>query len=130
MSHSNDTPHMIRMAAVQMGSQAGAIQANLAHATQLVEQAARSGVQLALLPEFMPTGYLWDRRIWQAGEPKDGPTGRWLHETSARLGLWLGTSFLETDGEDFFNTFVLVAPDGQEAGRVRKQFPSIGEAFF
>jgi N-carbamoylputrescine amidase len=124
------TTKTIRVAAVQMGSQEGAVAANLEHATLLVEQAAREGAQLVLLPELMPTGYLWSRKIWRAAEPKDGPSVQWLLRTSGNLKTWLGTSFLETDGKDFFNTFVLTTPEGQEAGRVRKQFPSIGEAFF
>jgi N-carbamoylputrescine amidase len=130
MSAPNHRTEKIRVAAVQMGSQEGAIESNLKHATALVDQAARAGAQLILLPEFMPTGYLWDKRIWQVAERKEGPTVEWLRETSARLAIWLGTSFLETDGEDFFNTFVLTTSEGNEAGRVRKQFPSIGEAFF
>jgi N-carbamoylputrescine amidase len=130
MLSTHETIRTVRIAAVQMTSQDGAIAANLEHATQLVEEAARNGAELILLPEFMSTGYLWEKRIWQAAEPKDGPTGQWLCETSARLGVWLGASFLETDGRDFFNSFVLTTCDGREAGRVRKQFPSIGEAFF
>ncbi|MFA5079210.1 MAG: carbon-nitrogen hydrolase family protein, partial [Dehalococcoidia bacterium] len=65
-----------------------------------------------------------------AGEPKEGPTVRWMKETSRRLGVWLGTSFLEAEGEDFYNTFVLTNPEGGEDGRVRKQTPATGEAFF
>ena len=42
----------------------------------------------------------------------------------------MGTSFLEADADDFFNTFVLTNPNGSEAGRVRKQKPAIFEAFF
>jgi len=53
-----------------------------------------------------------------------------LRECSSRLGIWLGTSFLEKGGKDFFNTFVLSSPEGAVAGQVRKQFPSMGEAFF
>jgi N-carbamoylputrescine amidase len=130
MSSTNNTIRILRIAAVQMESREGAIFANLEHATLLVDRAARDGAEFVLLPEFMPSGYLWDRRMWQAGEAKDGPTVKWLCETSARLGIWLGTSFLETDGKNFFNTFVLTTPEGAEAGRVRKQFPSMGEAFF
>jgi N-carbamoylputrescine amidase len=130
MELEKSTTRTLRISAVQMGSREGAIQANLDHATHLVDQAARDGAELVLLPEFMPTGYLWDRRIWQAAEAKDGLTVRWLSETSARLGVWLGTSFLESDGRDFFNTFVLTTPEGVAAGQVRKQLPSIGEAFF
>jgi N-carbamoylputrescine amidase len=130
MSVTSNTTKTLRVAAVQMGSREGAIQDNLEHATLLVDQAARDRAELVLLPEFMPTGYLWDRRIWQVAEAKNGSTVKWLRETSARFSIWLGTSFLETDGRDFFNTFVLTAPEGTEAGRVRKQFPSMGEAFF
>jgi N-carbamoylputrescine amidase len=129
MSSGDRTVRTIRVAAVQMGSQEGAIAANLAHASPLVEEAARAGAKLVLLPELMPTGYLWSRQIWGAAEPEEGPTVRWLRRTSGELGIWLGTSYLESDGKDFFNTFVLTTPEGQEAGRVRKQFPSIGEAF-
>jgi N-carbamoylputrescine amidase len=130
MSSINTNIRTLRIAAVQMASREGAIKANLEHATHLVEQAASDRAQFVLLPELMPGGYRWDRRIWQAAEAHAGPTVQWLHSTSARLGIWLGTSFLETDGKDFFNTFVLTSPGGMEAGRVRKQFPSIGEAFF
>jgi N-carbamoylputrescine amidase len=42
----------------------------------------------------------------------------------------LGTSFLEAEGEDFFNTFVLATPSGEEAGRVRKQTPAAYEGYF
>jgi N-carbamoylputrescine amidase len=130
MSIINNRTRTLRIAAVQMVSQEGSIKANLESAMLLVGQAVHDGAEFVLLPEFMPTGYLWDRRIWQAAESKEGPTVHWLQETSARLGIWLGTSFLETDGKDFFNTFVLTTPEGAEAGRVRKQFPSMGEAFF
>jgi N-carbamoylputrescine amidase len=130
MSSRNTNTRTLRIAAVQIGCREGAIITNLEHATLPVGQAVHEGAELVLLPEFMPTGYLWDRRIWQAAETKEGPTVHWLRETSLRLSIWLGTSFLETDGKDFFNTFVLTTPEGAEAGRVRKQFPSIGEAFF
>ena len=120
----------VRAAAVQMQSQNGLIEANLEHAVGLVEQAAEKGAALVLLPEFVPTGYEMTSAIWDAAEPRVGTTVNWLKDNSRRLNVWLGTSFLEADGEDFFNTFVLTAPDGQEAGRVRKQTPAVWEAFF
>lgn len=121
---------ILRVAAVQMESKNGLIEANLEHAAGLVEQAAERGAKLILLPEFMPTGYVMTRAIWDAAEPKEGPTVKWLEENSRRLNVWLGTSFLEADGDDFFNTFVMTTPDGEEAGRVRKQTPAVFEAYF
>jgi N-carbamoylputrescine amidase len=120
---------ILRVAAVQMESKNGLIEANLEHAAGLIEQAVERGAKLVLLPEFMPTGYMMTRAIWEAAEPKEGPTVKWLGENSRRLNVWLGTSFLEADGDDFFNTFVMTTPDG-EAGRMRKQIPAVWEAFF
>jgi N-carbamoylputrescine amidase len=78
----------------------------------------------------MSTGYIFSTEIWDAAESKNGPTEKWMKSSSARLGVWLGTSYLEADGEDFFNTFVLTAPNGKIVGRVRKQKPAGPEAFF
>ncbi|MBW2537885.1 MAG: carbon-nitrogen hydrolase family protein [Deltaproteobacteria bacterium] len=113
-----------------MASEDGAIEANLARAEPLCEEAAERGAQLVVLPEFLPTGYVYAPEIWDAAEPADGPTVRWLIGQAKRLGVHLGTSFLEAEEEDFYNTFVLAAPDGEVAGRVRKQTPAAYEAFF
>jgi N-carbamoylputrescine amidase len=120
----------LRVAAVQTISENGQIALNLAHALPFVEEAAGRGARLILLPEFLPTGYIYTTAIWDAAEPREGPTVQWLKEHAGRLEVTLGTSFLEADGDDFFNTFVLVTPDGTEAGRVRKQTPAASEAFF
>ena len=120
----------IRVAAVQMESENGRVEANLERATRFVDQAAEKGARLIILPEFMPTGYVYTTAIWEGAETKQGPTVVWLRENAKRLGVWIGTSFLEAEGEDFFNTFVLTGPDGQEAGRVRKQTSALFESFF
>jgi N-carbamoylputrescine amidase len=120
----------IRVAAVQMESENGRVEVNLERATRFVDQAAQKGAGLIILPEFMPTGYVYTTAIWEGAETKQGPTVVWLRENAKRLGVWIGTSFLEAEGEHFFNTFVLTGPDGQEAGRVRKQTSALFEAFF
>jgi N-carbamoylputrescine amidase len=125
-----DYARSIRVAAVQMPSENGRVTANLAHATPLIEQARQEGAQLVVLPEFMPTGYFWGEDIWEAAEPAEGTTVTWLRHNSKRLGIWLGTSFLEADGKDFFNTFVLTDPRGEVSGRVRKRSPALWEAYF
>jgi N-carbamoylputrescine amidase len=125
-----DNARELRVAAIQMESQNGRIKANLEHALPFVEEASKKGAELIVLPEFMPTGYIFTKAIWEAGETRHGLTVQWLKEHSRRLGVYLGTSFLEADGDDFFNTFVLATPDGNEAGRVRKQTPAAFEAYF
>jgi N-carbamoylputrescine amidase len=120
----------LSLAAAQITCQDGKVQENLARATQMAEQAHRQGAQLVLFPEFMPQGYLLTPALWDSAEPFDGPTTRWLSETSRRLGLYLGTSFLEARNGHFLNTFALAGPSGKIVGAVRKRDPSMWEAYF
>ena len=112
------------LAVIQLASGNGDRADNLSRATGWLERAAAEGADLAVFPEFMPTGYSLDYDAWDAAEPRGGPTEVWLGEQARRLGLYVGTSFLEAEGEDFYNTFSLAAPDGRIAGRVRKSTPA------
>jgi N-carbamoylputrescine amidase len=112
-----------------MASMNGDVAGNLARATPLAEDAARKRADLVVFPEFMPTGYDLSTACWNAGEKLDGPTTAWLKTQGRRLGVYVGTSFLEARGEDFYNTFALACPAG-DLYTVRKQTPAGAEAFF
>lgn len=111
---------VVRVAAVQIESKHGLIEANHKHATPFIEQAAQAGAQLIVLPELFASGYLPNEALWDAAEPPDGKTVTWLKKTSKRLGVYLGAGLVETDGRDFFNIFVLTTPGGEVAGCGRK----------
>lgn len=120
----------VKLAAIQMQCEAGLIEQNLAHATLLVEQAASQGAEIVVLPELAPGGYMLTEAIWDTAEPFNGITVAWLKTTAHRLGIHLGTSFLEAEGRDFYNSFALATPRGEIAGRVRKAPPASVEAYF
>src|SRR5262245_48135366 len=124
------TERTLRIAVIQMSSVDHDIDANLKRATALVEQAAKQGAQFVLLPEFMATGSYLSFDTWESAERSNGKSVQWLKSTSGRLHVWLGASFLEAAGSDFYDTFVVAAPSGEEAGRVRKQIPAGPEAYF
>ncbi len=94
------------VAAVQFESVDGDIGGNLKTAEGWLQQAVAANAELIVFPEFMPTGYHLGPAIWESGEGMTGPTVSWLVEQSARYRVWLGTSFLEVEGEHFFDTFV------------------------
>jgi N-carbamoylputrescine amidase len=123
-------PQRLRVAAVQMVSENGEVESNLDRATRLVEAAARAGAQLVVLPELFSGGYWLCERAWDTAEPQGGRTETWLCETAARLGLYLGGSYLLARDEDFYNVFALATPVGKIAGRVPKQKPGSIEAYF
>lgn len=120
----------LQLGVVQMDSEVGNISANLEHAGELIHAATRQGAEIVLTPELMPCGYTLTEAIWEYAEPFDGQTTAWLKHLAKQLHIYLGTSFLEAEGEDFYNTFVLAAPDGTIAGRVRKNPPASLEAYF
>lgn len=120
----------LRIAIVQMQSLNHDIDANLKKATRFSEQAETQGAKLVLFPELMPTGSYLADDTWDSAEPSNGETVQWMKAASSRLHIWIGAGFFEADGEDFYDTFVLTTPEGDEAGRVRKAAPAEGEAYF
>ncbi len=117
------------VAAVQLASQNGEREANLARAAAWVAQAAQHGAQLVLLPELFSGGYWLDERAWDMAEPQDGPTETWLRAMARAHRVHLGGSYLQARGEDFFNVFALATPAGDIAGRIPKQRPASVEAY-
>jgi N-carbamoylputrescine amidase len=120
----------IRVAAVQINCRPGEVAHNIAHAETMVTSAAEQGAALVLLPELMPSGYMATEEIWNSAETIDGRSVNWLLSTANRFKIYLGFSFLEAEGEDFYNSFVLASPEGKLLGRVRKNPPASIEAYF
>jgi len=96
----------------------------------LVATAAADGADLVLCPEFLAAGYRYEESIWKSAEPRDGATEQWLARLAAAHRIYIGATYLEADGDDFYNTFALAAPDGTIAGRVRKQSLPFFEGWF
>jgi N-carbamoylputrescine amidase len=120
----------LTVSTVQLACQLGDREGNLSNATKYIEQSAQQGAKLVLLPEMVPGGYTLSEAIWKTAEPFDGPSMQWMRNLSKRLDIYLGTSFLEADGENFYNTFALTGPAGELVARVRKSPPASFEAYF
>jgi N-carbamoylputrescine amidase len=120
----------VKVAAIQFSAEPGAVQKNLQCAGELVRQAASRGARLILLPELTPGGYVLTEKIWDSAETMHGESVSWLKSLAQQFSIYLGMSFLEAEGTDFFNSFVLATPTGDIAGRVRKAPPASAEAYF
>ncbi len=103
----------LRVAAIQMDAQVGAVEANLAHAGELVEQAAAHGAVLVVLPEMFSTGYEYTDRNYSLPEPLEGRTGTWIARTARRLGVHLVGSFPARWPSGNYIVAMLAAPDGR-----------------
>lgn len=122
------TRRILKVAAVQMFSANGRVAENLARAGRWAKEAAEQGAELVLLPELFSVGYQINGHAWDSAEPQGGPTEGWLTDAARQYGFYIGGSYLEQRGDDFFNTFALAAPSGI-VGRVRKRHPCSMEAY-
>lgn len=92
---------------------------NIAHVMALLNKAPKS--DLILLPEIWPVGYFSFDRYQRESEPVDGPTVNTLREKAAELESYiLMGSLVESEGDDLFNTSLLLNPEGQIMAKYRK----------
>jgi N-carbamoylputrescine amidase len=120
----------LTVASVQMVSLNNDFDGNIVRAKLLIEEAVARGAKLILLPEVALIGYLFDDPLWKEAEPLKGRTFNWLRELCAASDVFIGTCILEKDGEDFFDTFILVGPGEKDFWSHRKIEPASYEAYF
>jgi predicted amidohydrolase len=98
-----------------------------------IETAAANGAQMVVLPEGSLHGYATESEVWcrpglggyagrdcrsVEGTAESVPGGAmvmWFGGQAARLNVRIVYSTIEKDGSRYYNTVVLVGPDGYEA---------------
>jgi N-carbamoylputrescine amidase len=88
-------------------------EANRRLAGEAARDAFARGADVVVLPEMIVPGYSADpERLAPLAEPIDGPTVSDWHEAASASGGYVAGGFCEADGEDRFNSAVVVGPDG------------------
>src|SRR5436190_18836606 len=105
-----NTIRTLRVAGIQVESRNLDVQGNLRRTEVQVAVAAARGAEFVLCPEFLAAGYLYHPSIWDVAEPRGGPTELWLARMARLHRLYIGASYLEATGSDFFTTFTLTKP--------------------
>ena len=116
----------IRAAAIQMVTELGDVESNLAKAEQLVRVALRRGATWVILPEFFSSGIAFHPRIADAVRPVEGAPAQLLRDLAREGNAVVGGSFLAWRDENVRNTFVLALPDGTTR-RHDKDYPTFWE---
>jgi predicted amidohydrolase len=109
-----DHRRMTRVACCQIPIRIGDTTGNLATARAAVEQAARDGAQIVVLPELVSSGYVFTDRAELASlaETRDGPAVTEWANLAETFGLTIVAGFPESAGEEIFNSAVVVDPTG------------------
>lgn len=113
----------MKVAALQMVSGI-VVRDNLAHARALLQEAARQGAELAVLPEyFCLLGRQDSDKLAIREQPGAGPIQDFLSKAARELGLWIvgGTLPLDAgDGARAYNSSLVYAPTGECVTRYDK----------
>src|SRR6516165_11872147 len=119
----------IRVAAIQMRANVGAVASNLSRAESLVREAFRREAEWVILPEFFTSALAFAPSMLSAWLPLEGPALELLRKLAGEHNGVVGGSFIAKSGKDCFNSFLLVFPNGQYY-RHDKDLPTMWEASY
>jgi N-carbamoylputrescine amidase len=121
--HFKTTPRPVTVAAIQM-SCGWDVHANIAHAEQLVRQAAGTGAQIILLPELFETPYFCieqdARHLALARAVNENGAVQHFARIARELAVVLPISFFEHAGQVYYNSIAILDADGSNLGVYRK----------
>jgi predicted amidohydrolase len=139
-----EKPKTVRVAAIQFISRFAKPAENRKGLEPLIREAAKNGAKIVVLPETAISAYAstdlkttWQLPGWKMTEglkgvsPKDvaetvpGESTRVFGALAKELGIYLTVPFVEVDPKQdkYFNTIVLVGPDGRMLLHYRKLNP-------
>ncbi|WCM26162.1 N-carbamoylputrescine amidase [Sphingomonas sp. QA11] len=127
----------ITVAALQLAFSSD-IDANIAHVSELVREAASKGAQVILPPELFEGEYFCrveDEGLFANAKPVGQHKAVLAMQTlAAELGVTIPTSFFEADGPHHYNSLAMIGPDGGLMGVYRKSHipdgPGYEEKFY
>jgi len=118
----------MRIALIQMNSRTNARDENVSRACEFIAEAARSKPDVVVLPEFFNTEYFpqfRDYRYMDYAEPDDGYTQTRIKAEARRHGIHIVSTIFEIARPGlYYDTAMLINPDGEIAGKYRKVHPA------
>ena len=107
---------MIKVGFYQFCPTFGDVRANLHKIAEAIDDIK---ADILVLPELCTTGYLFTSRdeVAKLAEPIPGPTTLFLENVTRRKNMWLVLGMAERDevSKKFYNSAVLIGPDGLKA---------------
>src|SRR5208282_4212472 len=106
---------------VEFRPETGKKRNNVSKGLEIIEQAARQGVDILTFPELWTTGYLAGSRLSALAEKIPGPTTKLLASASSKHGMFLvGGSIAEVTGTKLYDTLFAADRTGKIIGKHRK----------
>ena len=118
----------LRLAVIQMQSNADARDENVAKACGYIDEVAAEKPDLIVLPEFFNIEYVFQFRDYDyidRAERADGPTITAMREKAREHATTICATIFEEEGPGvYFDTAFMIGPDGEIFGKYRKTHPA------
>lgn len=111
--HSQEEILPFKLALAQMTVVGGEMETNLAHAGEMIAEAAAQGAQVVLLPEAMDLGWTDPSALSQAEPVPGGKVAMYLSKAAREHGVYVCSGLTEKHGEVVYNSAVLIDPEGE-----------------
>ncbi len=109
----------MKVASIQLSVVEDNKDATLEKASDAIENC--KDVDLVILPEIWNIGFMSFHRYQDEAEDINGPTPTLMRTLAKKKGIFLHTgSFVEADNGKFYNTSLLLSPDGEILSKYRK----------
>lgn len=111
---------VVQVAMVQMAVVGGDKQRNVAHACELIAEAAEHGADVVLLPECCDLGWTHPTAVSEAESVPDGSVCVALAESARKHQVFVCAGLTERDQDKVFNAAVLIDDTGRVCSKHRK----------
>ena len=102
-----------KLALVQMKVVGGDRKANLAHAREMIEEAASQNAEVVLLPEAMDLGWTDPSALTEAQSIADGQTTQLLISLAKKHQIFICSGLIEKADDEVYNSAILINPKGE-----------------
>ncbi len=117
----------MKISLIQMNSRVNRDE-NVERALEYVAGAARDGAEMVVVPEFFNREYFpqyRDYKYMDYAEPDDGYTTTRMKDAARAHGIWLVSTIFEMERPGlYYDTAMLIDPEGKIAGKYRKVHPA------
>ena len=103
----------MKVAAIQMKAELANVELNLKMAEGLAEDAFRDGAEMVIIPEFFTTAMGFHPNMLDTVRKINGKPMQMMRNLAAKYKGIIGGSFIASRGQDAYNTFIMVFPDGK-----------------
>jgi len=118
----------INIACAQIDCVLGDPKANRTRIIEWIKKASDRGAKLVAFPECALTGYAFEslEEAVPFAESLNGPSSQAFADVCRKTGVYAAVGFLEADNDNFYNSVMLVGPEGVVGGYRKAHLPFIG----